>query len=104
MNVVRHGNKILGYTSGLSRRVSVPLETSIGLVSSEDNGLPFQRYGTGAVLSSSLYEPFLVCDAFVAVYGDVYHMWYIYGLKWIKDAENNGAPSRVYKIAHATSA
>jgi sucrose-6-phosphate hydrolase SacC (GH32 family) len=103
MNVVRYNDRILGYTSGLSRRISVPLETSIGLATSEDNGLTFQRHGTGPVLTSSLYEPFLVCDAFVAVFEGVYHMWYIYGLRWLKDAESNGAPSRVYKIAHAIS-
>lgn len=103
MNVIRKGDEIYGYTSGLSRRVSVPLETSIGLAISRDNGLTYEKYGSGPVMSSSLHEPFLVCDAFVANFEGKYHMWYIYGLKWIKNAENDGAPSRVYKIAHAVS-
>lgn len=103
MNVFRHNSKIYGYTSGLSRRKSVSLETSIGLAYSNDEGATFQKYGKGPVVSSSIHEPFLVCDAFVQVYGNVFHMWYIFGLRWIKNAETDGTPSRVYKIAHATS-
>jgi sucrose-6-phosphate hydrolase SacC (GH32 family) len=103
LNVLRHQGKIYGYSSGLSRRKSVSLETSIGLAYSSDNGLTFQKYGLGPVLSSSLQEPFLVCDAFVQNYDNLFHMWYIYGLRWIENAEKDGTPSRVYKIAHATS-
>lgn len=103
MNVLKHADKIYGYTSGLSRRQSVSLETSIGLAFSEDGGLTYQKLGSGPIMSSTLVEPFLVCDAFVSVFEDVFHMWYIYGLRWIKNAESDGAPSRVYKIAHATS-
>jgi sucrose-6-phosphate hydrolase SacC (GH32 family) len=103
MNVLKYKNKIFGYTSGLSRRKSVSLETSIGLAFSNNEGLTFEKYGKGPIVSSSLHEPFLVCDAFVSVYEDVFHMWYIYGLKWIDNAEDDGTESRVYKIAHATS-
>ena len=103
MNVLRHKDKILGFTSGISRRVSVPVETSIGIAISNDDGNTFQRYGEGPVLTSSLYEPFLVGDPFVLFIENKFHMWYIFGTKWIKNAEKDGAPSRVYKIAHATS-
>ena len=99
-NVVRHQDKILGYISGWSRRVSVSVETSIGLSVSEDNGLTFQRIGDGPVLSASLNEPCLVGDPFVSVFNDTYHMWYIYGTRWVQE---NGTPERVYKIGYATS-
>ena len=65
MNVIRNGNDVYGYTCGLSRRVSVSLESAIGLAISKDDGLTFQKVGDGPILSSSLYEPFLVCDGFV---------------------------------------
>jgi sucrose-6-phosphate hydrolase SacC (GH32 family) len=103
MNVIRKENQVYGYTSGISRRVSVPVETAIGLAISNDNGLTFEKVGDGPILSSSLHEPFLVCDPFVANFGNQYHMWYIYGTKWISNKEKDGAPSRVYKIAHALS-
>ena len=41
MNIVRYKDKIYGYTCGLSRRVSVPVESSIGMAISNDNGLTF---------------------------------------------------------------
>jgi predicted GH43/DUF377 family glycosyl hydrolase len=102
LNIVRYRDKVLGYIGGWSRRVSVSVETSIGLAVSDDNGLTFKRMGQGPVLTSSLYEPFLVGDPFVAIFGNTYHMWYIYGLKWINPITED-APQRVYKIGHATS-
>ena len=43
MNVVRYEDKILAYTCGWSRRVSVSVETSVGLAISNDNGLSFKK-------------------------------------------------------------
>jgi hypothetical protein len=102
INVMQDGNRVLAYTTGLNRKVSVSADASIGLAISSDDGLTFQRHGTGPVLTASLKEPFLVADAFVKRYEDCYHMWYIYGTKWQKFAEAE-QPDRVYKIAHATS-
>src|ERR1700677_2761908 len=102
MNVVRVGDAVYGYTCGWSRRVSVSVETAIGLAVSRDQGVTFQRIGPGPVLSASLHEPCLVGDGFVKVSGGKFHMWYIFGTGWKKygpDAE----PDRTYKIGHATS-
>lgn len=102
VNVVRDGGRVLAYTTGWNRKVSVSADASIGFAISHDEGRTFQKYGKGPVLSASLHEPFLIGDAFVALYGGIYHMWYIYGTKWIK-AAGSEQPDRVYKIAHATS-
>ncbi len=102
MNVVRVKDKILGYTTGWSRKISVSADASIGLAISDDNGLTFKRIGDGPILTCSLHEPFLVVDAFVAIYGNTYHMWYIYGTKWTKYAKDD-PPDRIYKIGHAAS-
>ncbi|MCX5830463.1 MAG: hypothetical protein NT140_00970 [Deltaproteobacteria bacterium] len=101
-NVLREKDRVLAYTTGWNRKVSVSVDASIGLAISKDNGLTFQKISEGPVLSSSLHEPFLVGDAFVALYGDTYHMWYIHGTKWVRFTKDE-APDRVYKIAHATS-
>ena len=101
INPVRDNEKILAYTCGWSRRVSVSVETSIGLAVSNDNGITFEKVGTGPVLTSSLNEPFLVGDAFVCIYENTYHMWYIYGTRWIDNPVEETA--RVYKIGHAIS-
>jgi len=102
INVLRDGDRVLAYTTGWNRKVSVSADASIGLAISHDDGLTFERSGTGPVMSASLQEPFLVGDAFVQCYGDSYHMWYIYGTKWQK-FNDEATPDRVYKIAHATS-
>ena len=102
INVVRDGDRVLAYTTGWNRKVSVSADASVGLAISHDDGLTFQKYGKGPILAPSLNEPFLIGDAFVALYGGIYHMWYIYGTKWKKFVESD-PPDRVYKIAHARS-
>jgi hypothetical protein len=95
-------NKICAYTSGWSRRVSVSVDTGIGIAVSEDGGKSFHRLGDGPVMSSSLDEPFLVIDAFVRWFEDRFHMWYIYGKEW-KQYKPEDEPERIYKIGHAVS-
>jgi len=101
-NILRNKNKIFGYIGGWSRRVSVSVETSIGLAISNNDGLTFERLGSGPILTSSLNEPFMVGDPFVQIYDGKYHMWYIYGTKWIKSIIDK-EPQRIYKIGHAIS-
>lgn len=103
MNVVRHEGSIYGFTCGWSRRVSVSVETSIGLAISRDGGVTFERAGDGPVLTSSLHEPCLVGDPFVLIRGATWHMWYIYGTVWLEGESPASARERVYKIGHATS-
>lgn len=102
MNVMRHGNAVYGYTCGWSRRVSVSVETAIGLAISHDDGHTFQRIADGPVLSASLHEPCLVGDGFVKFFNDTFHMWYIFGTGWKRYA-SDAPPDRTYKIAHAVS-
>jgi hypothetical protein len=102
MNVLRHGGVIYAYTCGWNRRVSVSVDTAIGLAISRDDGLTFQREGDGPVLAASLHEPCLVGDGFVKVIDGVFHMWYIYGTGW-KCYAPEQAPDRTYKIGHAVS-
>lgn len=96
------GDKVYAYTNGIARRVSVAVETGIGFAVSSDNGKTFEKPGQGPLVSATLYEPFLVGDAFVRYFEDKFHMFYIFGKKW--SDENGEHPSeRVYKIGHAIS-
>ena len=99
---LRHAGRLIGYTTGWSRRASVSVDTGIGLVESLDGGATFIRHHAGPVLSSSLHEPNLVGDGFVRVHEGVFHMWYIFGTGW-KKYDVNSPPDRTYKIGHATS-
>ena len=102
INVLRDGDRVLAYTTGWNRKVSVSADASIGLAISLDDGCTFERHGKGPLLAASLHEPFLVADAFVQRFDGMYHMWYIYGTRWLKRPDSD-APERVYKIAQATS-
>ncbi len=102
INVLRDGNRVLAYTTGWNRRISVSVDTAIGLAVSHDDGLTFQRLGPGPVLAASLYESCLVGDGFVKIIGGRYHMWYIFGTGW-KNYVSDAPPDRTYKIGHAVS-
>lgn len=96
------GNKITAYTCGWSRRKSVSVETATGYAESFDNGQTFIKLGTGQIFGATLTQPFLVGDSFVRKYNNQYHMWYMFGQKWIQQNKES-APDRVYKIGHAAS-
>lgn len=102
MNVLRQGDLVYGYTSGVNRRVSVPADGAIGVAVSRDSGHTFERMGDGPVLAPSLREPCIVVDPFVQVFGGVFHMWYVFGRGW-NAPTTVVEPDRVYKIGHATS-
>lgn len=101
-HVVKRGTEIHAYTNGWSRRVSVSVETGIGLAVSTDGGETFVRRGVGPVLTATLQEPNLVGDAFVREYAGRLHMWYIFGTGW-RRFKPNSQPDRTYKIGHAVS-
>ncbi|WP_083208555.1 hypothetical protein [Mycobacterium malmoense] len=96
------GDKVHGYTNGIARRVSVAVETGVGLVVSYNNGKTFKKVGDGPILSATTFEPFLVGDPFVRVFEDQFHMFYLYGKKWTSPTDDH-PPERVYKIGHAVS-
>jgi hypothetical protein len=102
MNVLWAGEKIYAYTTGWSRRKSVSVETAIGFATSTNGGRTFDKCGDGPILAASLREPFLVCDAFVRIFGGRFHMWYIYGTQWTR-FDGEGDPERTYVIGHAVS-
>ncbi len=101
INIVQDKERIWAYTCGWSRRNSVSVETSTGLAISLDGGITFKKYGNGPILTASLNEPFLVGDSFVRIFNGTYHMWYIFGIKWINTQAEDA--ERVYKIGHAVS-
>ena len=102
MNVLRHGGEVRGYTSGVNRRWSVPVDGAIGIAVSRDEGRTFERLGDGPVLAPSLHEPCIVVDPFVQVFGGMFHMWYVFGLGWAPSV-SPAEPDRLYKIGHAVS-
>jgi hypothetical protein len=102
LNIVRNKDLIYGFIGGWNRRYSVLVDGAIGLAMSKDNGETFQRIGDGPVMGPNLKEPFLVADPFVKIFDNIFHMWYIFGERWVEHTKGS-PPERIYKIAHATS-
>jgi predicted GH43/DUF377 family glycosyl hydrolase len=102
LNVIPFNEKLYGFIGGWNRRVSVLIDGAIGLAISEDNGNTFTRIGDGPIMSPNLKEPFLVADPFVKLINNTFHMWYIFGSKWVY-SEQDGKHERIYKIAYAKS-
>jgi hypothetical protein len=102
INPFKNDDKIWAYTCGWNRRISVPVDTGIGLAQSFDHGETFERVGNGPVLGPSLNEPFLVGDGFVKKFNNLFYMFYIFGTKWIPKTEFE-PQARVYKIGLAKS-
>ena len=92
--------KVYGYYGGVQRCESIPFTVQIGCVISDDNGNTFNRIGAGPVLTSSLYEPYMVCSPKVRVYNGKWYMFYSAGYKWTKEQER---PEICYKIRMAVS-
>lgn len=93
-------NIIYSYYVGITCTESVPINTSIGLAISHDNGENFKKVGVGPVLSHSLYEPFLVTSHKIRKYNDLFYLFYISGYKWVSV---NNVVEPVYKIRMAIS-
>jgi hypothetical protein len=102
ISITQVDQRILAYTCGWNRRSSVSVDTATGLAESFDGGQSFEKFGNGPILAASLHEPMLVGDSFVRKFGNNWHMWYIFGQRWLP-ATSQEPPARVYKIAHAIS-
>jgi predicted GH43/DUF377 family glycosyl hydrolase len=99
-SVIRSGDDILAYYGGWTRCESVPFNVAIGLAISHNQGVSFNKLGSGPILSYSIDEPFILSGPKIRRFNDLWYLWYIAGKKWIK---NDGYPEPVYKIRMAFS-
>jgi hypothetical protein len=99
-SVIRNGSDVWAYYGGWTRCASVPFDVAIGLAISRDNGVTFQKEGTGPVLSRDLHEPFVISGPKIRKFGDRWYLFYIAGTKWLA---NEGRPEPVYRIRMASS-
>lgn len=97
---VKHDGKVYLYYTGWTRMGSVPYTTAIGVAESVDGGNTFRRLGAGPLLGQSLNQPILVNSPIVKIIGDVWHMWYVSGTRWI---HTDGNFEIEFRHAHATS-
>lgn len=99
-SIIKRQNTLLLYYTGWLREQSVPYNTSIGCVFSDNEGKSFSRVYSGPILGKNIYDPFLVNGPYVILVDNIYHMWYSSCYKWVGKKIKNDP---VYKIKHATS-
>lgn len=99
-SVIRSGNEVLAYYGGWTRCESVPYNVAIGLAKSSDDGVSFERLGSGPVLSYSIDEPMTVSGPKVRRFNDQWYLWYVAGNKW---KLVDGRPESIFKIRMALS-
>ncbi len=100
VSVARHENEVRAYYGGWTRCESVPFNVAIGLGISQDDGVTFEKMGSGPILSYSLNEPFVISGPKIRRFNDQWYLFYIAGKKWIMA---DGRPEPVYKIRMAVS-
>lgn len=100
VSVFRDGDNIRAYYAGWTRCESVPFNVAIGMATSNDGGVTFQKLGRGPVLSYSPDEPFVLSGPKIRRFNGMWQLWYIAGRKW-KVVDGRAEP--VYKIRMATS-
>jgi predicted GH43/DUF377 family glycosyl hydrolase len=100
VSVIPYGKNYRAYYAGWTRCESVPFNVAIGMATSTDNGITFQKLGNGPVLTYSPDEPFVLSGPKIRRFNDTWYLWYIAGRKWKKV---DGRAEPVYKIRMAIS-
>lgn len=99
-STIRIGKQVFLYYAGWTRNTSVFANVAIGLAISNDNGVTFQRFAKGPILSRSANDPFVVSGPKVRKFNDKWYLYYLAGEKWIMSKGNSEV---IYKIKMATS-
>lgn len=101
VSVIRDGPEVRAYYAGWTRCESVPFNVAIGMATSSDGGMTFEKLGRGPVLPYTPDEPFVMSGPKIRRFNDTWYLWYIAGRKW-KLVDGRAEP--VYKIRMASSA
>jgi hypothetical protein len=90
------GEYLIALATGWSRRVSVDVETAVGVFFSLDGGVNWIEDGKGPKFSAQRNEPFLVCDVCYLEHNGEFYCAYVFGTDWCPGP--NGNLERTYKI------
>ena len=98
--VLEHDGRVLLYTTGWTRGMTVPYVNAVGLLVSEDGGITFERYSDGPLVGATLHEPYSAMSPYVLRQSDHWHMWYGSGIDWVR-VSGEYEPRYVIKYARS---
>jgi hypothetical protein len=96
----RQGEELWLYYVGWARTRGVPWQSSVGLAISRDDGVTFERYARGPIITRTPEEPFVHGSPYVVETSDGMHLWYLSGTSWM---EGGGRIESIYRLMHAVS-
>ena len=100
VSVARHDDEVRAYYGGWTRCASVPFDVAVGYAISRDEGVTFEKHGSGPLLSADLREPFIISGPKIRRFGVRWYLFYIAGIKWIPTTART---EPVYRIRMAVS-
>ena len=87
-SVVEDEDRLLLFYVGWNPGKEPPLfYSSIGLATSVDGGVTFERMSTSPILARSVHDPCLVTSPWVLREGPLWRMWYVSGFRWEKSRD-----------------
>lgn len=95
-----NGLKFLYYI-GWTTRNTVPFHNAVGLAISEDNGLSFKKVSEGPIITTNRIEPYFSGTSFVLVEDNIFKMWYLSCIEWLRTEADKYEP--LYDIKYAES-
>jgi len=99
-SVIKKDGKVYLYYTGWSRSASVPYQTWIGLLISNNDGRTFERVSDGPIIGNSIVNPYLANGAFVLFEKGRWLMYYASAKDWLKGSRKL---EPVYSIKYAES-
>lgn len=99
-SIIEYNSVIYLYYTGWSQREDVPYHNSIGLAISYDQGVTFNKYSDGPIITSSINDPYFVGTPFVMRKDDQWICWYYSSVGWFS-LDSKLEPK--YLIKYATS-
>ena len=82
--VLRVGDQVWLYYSGIAQRRDVPYQIAVGLAISDDEGRSFRRAAPGPVMSAGRHDPCFVSTPCVWREGDRFRAVYMSATRWIR--------------------
>lgn len=99
-SVLRDGERVLLYYSGVAQRQDVPYHCGIGLAVSEDGGRSFRRVREEPIVGPAPDRPIGGSTASVVRIGDTWAMWFS---NYLEFRLVEGKPEPIYDLMGATS-
>ncbi|MGE0481341.1 MAG: hypothetical protein AB7Q17_12805 [Phycisphaerae bacterium] len=97
--VTRGDEQQLWYT-GWSLGRTVPFYFAVGVAVSTNGGHTFAKRSAAPALDRSAVDPLLVASPTILVEHDLWRMWYVSGLRWVRDGDET---RHYYHVRYAES-